>query len=252
MFGSPEYTCLKPASSPEKPMFKRTCSLLSQYLKEKGSFGDLTLGITCNNNVEKGMPEIVRPATETTTTTMDLFPRDHVSGIMRNSRSMDLFPQGAGFSADNGSRRVGVDLETQNAAAPMTIFYCGQVIVFNDFPADKAKEIMALASKCSSENPKTNTFVPGSPNESGLGVHSNSNDQVPNIRTNVSTSRECVRPIPGDLPIARRASLHRFLEKRKDRITSKAPYPINGSAGASPPKPGNSKPWLGLAVESLQ
>ncbi|KAG4136221.1 hypothetical protein ERO13_D08G267400v2 [Gossypium hirsutum] len=220
--------------SPEKPMFKRTCSLLSQYLKEKGSFGDLTLGITCSHNVEKGMPEIVRPATETRTTTMD------------------LFPQGAGFSADNGSRRVGVDVDPQNAAAPMTIFYCGQVIVFNDFPADKAKEIMALASKCSSENPKTNTFVPGSPNESGLGVHSNSNDQVPNIRTNLPTSRECVRPIPGDLPIARRASLHRFLEKRKDRITSKAPYPINGSAGASPPKPGNSKPWLGLAVESLQ
>lgn len=32
----------------------------------------------------------------------------------------------------------------------MTIFYAGQVIVLNDFPADKAKEVMLAASKASS------------------------------------------------------------------------------------------------------
>ena len=39
----------KPAKLPEKSSaFSQACSLLSQYLKEKGSFGDLTLGMTCN------------------------------------------------------------------------------------------------------------------------------------------------------------------------------------------------------------
>lgn len=33
--------------------------------------------------------------------------------------------------------------------AQLTIFYAGQVIAYDDFPADKAKEIMALASKAS-------------------------------------------------------------------------------------------------------
>ena len=31
--------------------------------------------------------------------------------------------------------------------APLTIFYGGQVIVFNDFSAEKVKEVMDLASK---------------------------------------------------------------------------------------------------------
>lgn len=39
--------------------------------------------------------------------------------------------------------------QKQPEAAQMTIFYAGQVITFNDFPADKVKEIMMLARKLS-------------------------------------------------------------------------------------------------------
>lgn len=46
-----------------------------------------------------------------------------------------------------------------------------------------------------------------------------------------------------DLPIARKASLTRFLEKRKDRITARAPY---GSPAVT--KPAETKSWLGLAA----
>ncbi|GMJ07271.1 jasmonate-zim-domain protein 1 [Hibiscus trionum] len=255
---SPEFMGLKPAASPEKPSFTQTCSLLSQYLKEKGSFGDLTLGMTCNGEA-KGNPEMLRPCS-----TMDLFPVKEKSGddcgMTRKSRSMDLFPNQAGFP---GPERVDSSVTTMNKpaaaaaepqAAQMTIFYGGQVIVFNDFPADKAKEIMLLAGKGSSQS-NTHLNVPftsstaRTPVESGIGVPPTSN-------FGNTVTQDCVRsaqrPIPGgDLPIARRASLHRFLEKRKDRVTTRAPYQI-GNPAASPSKPADNKSWLGLAAQSPQ
>ncbi|XP_047939988.1 protein TIFY 11c-like [Salvia hispanica] len=77
--------------------------------------------------------------------------------------------------------------------AAMTIFYGGKVMVYNEFPAERAQEILALASTASAQ---------------------------PSL----------------DLPIARKNSLASFLEKRRDRITAKAPYP-----------PRKATPWLGLA-----
>lgn len=44
------------SSLQKKPSFSETCSRLSRYLKEKGSFGDLSLGMTCNPDINGNQP----------------------------------------------------------------------------------------------------------------------------------------------------------------------------------------------------
>ncbi|CAN6883595.1 unnamed protein product [Brassica oleracea] len=149
--------------------------------------------------------------------------------------------------------------------APLTILYNGEVIVFNDFSAEKAKEVMDLASKGTA-----NTFtgftctvnLPKSQTEVRTNIAPTSN-QVPHlIKTatqepimSSSAAMACfltnILSFLTELPIARRASLHRFLAKRKDRVTSKAPYQLSDPAKASSKTQtgDNTISWLGLAAQ---
>ncbi|KAL4311369.1 hypothetical protein GQ457_01G001730 [Hibiscus cannabinus] len=87
--------------------------------------------------------------------------------------------------------------------APLTIFYNGTVSVFN-VSRDKAESIFKLAVEGSSKNVES---------ADSSKVANPSSDQQ-----NLLESRN------GDLPIARRKSLQRFLEKRKERLTCVSPY----------------------------
>ncbi len=226
------------ASSSEKSSFSQKCSLLSQYLKKGGSFGDLSLGLSCTIEAN-GTPEVPRrPAA----TTMNLFPiiekfgddlPQNISTAPANRESMNRFPQQTGFAAkkdtpvDSSFNKI-VAAEPQ--IAQMTIFYGGQVIVFNDFPAERANEIMLLASKGSSQghsttalNPLASKLLAKTPSESTSAVTTmakNPTEPSCSVPSASNLIPEHVQPEPRAvtyLPIARRNSLHRFLEKRKDR-----------------------------------
>ncbi|KAF0891310.1 hypothetical protein E2562_009485 [Oryza meyeriana var. granulata] len=114
-------------------------------------------------------------------------------------KTMELFPQQAGTLKDSQERK-----ETEKAQ--LTIFYGGSVVVFDDFPAEKVDELMKLAGSCDT----------AAVSDAGAAA-----------ACELSPGQPCLP----DMPIARKVSLQRFLEKRKNRLTATEPLPA-----ASPPE----------------
>jgi len=156
--------------------FAVTCGLLRQYMKEQGGNGALRLAPA----VAMGLVPGADAAEE---------------GTEERKAVLELFPQQAGTLKDERQRKR---KEPADERAPLTIFYGGKMVVFDDFPAEKAEELMQLA---------------GSGNAAAAAL---------------------AQPSLTDMPIARKASLKRFLEKRKNRLTAGDPYPAAASESIKP------------------
>lgn len=199
----------KPAKAPEKSNFAHTCNLLSQYVKERGGIKDLNLvGIS-------GKKETTGKSDATIPTVNFLSSIENVrQSSMQQGKTVDSLPKFASVVPEKEAME-----STKNSQ--MTIFYGGKVLVFDDLPADKAREVMQLASSgCSSGGDlavaRTEKYSSADalPSSSKAPVHVSAQER-PQTQAEANTS---------DLPIARRSSLHRFLEKRKDRAVARGPY----------------------------
>lgn len=138
-------------------------------------------------------------------TTMNLLPNLGNVGDSSSScvKTPDFFNNKTEATMENG------------AGLQMTIFYAGKVHVFNDFPAEKVKEIMTLATE-SGRSTNTISIRAFTPDLNITSSAPETNNFAAEDRL-IQHLKSPQAPITSDFPIKRRASLHRFFEKRKDR-----------------------------------
>ncbi|KAI3949799.1 hypothetical protein MKW92_039989 [Papaver armeniacum] len=205
--------------------FSQTCDLLSEYIKgNKGSFGPPAINLASSAGISSSM---------------GLFPQQHAS--------LGATPDTKGTN-------------NKSESAQMTIFYGGKVMVLDNLTANNAKQLLGFA-----ENFSGSYIVnPQETSSNNLATANNiltSKDLLPPSHQQrrqqqqaiASGSSSSLNINASDVPAAKNLSLQRFLAKRKERISARAPYQVKASS--STPKDSQarankviveSKTWLGL------
>ncbi|XP_019085322.1 PREDICTED: protein TIFY 11B-like isoform X2 [Camelina sativa] len=203
--------------APEKSNFSQRCSLLSRYLKEKGSFGNINMGLARKSDLElagnfdlKGQQDVIKKAETSGTRSFDLIQK---------------LSKGEASTSSGGKAIDIIDLsEPEPGYSQLTIFFGGKVMVFNEFPEDKAKEIMQVAAKEANHvaHVESKNTQNGMNLDMDMSISSKSNVIIPDLNEPTSSGNNEDQQTEqqqhqGVERIARRASLHRFFAKRKDR-----------------------------------
>ncbi|KAK1652531.1 hypothetical protein QYE76_070336 [Lolium multiflorum] len=134
---------------------------------------------------------------------------EKVPGIGVHGDESDNSRTGLGDESLSASENifVGSSRILEPERAQLTIFYDGRTFVLDDFPADKADQLMQLARSFAAPAASDDELVcPSMPVQHFLGG-------IPALQNLCVSSA-----------LPRKASLHRFLEQRKGRIAVAEPY----------------------------
>jgi len=218
--------------------------LFSNYSCQKGSFStELRLGMASeeHRDKKKSLPACIRSVNGGTKRVVGEFiPQLDLSSVGSCSDSINLLHNQSGFgspievmgrfehktSSDDDKdgcsgfmssfRPAASMIPGKQSRAQLTIFYGGSVNVYDDIPADKTEQKIAF---------------PGMKLSEGSEIQ----------------PQPATRKVNTDLPIARKHSLQRFLEKRRDRTNAnaKCPYTIAKADNIKPQQnPSSSPTWL--------